>query len=259
MKRIFLLVGLCALANTASSKQLWNDNSISLLRGQDYTVPYQGIDGDEERTVVTFEHVSGHTWGDVFLFVDRLDSADDHNETYMELSPRLSLGKITSQPMTFGIISDVLVTSTVEWVSGPYPLGDFYYDATHYLIGPAVDLKLPGFTYFQVNAYHRDNDEGKQSNWQLTPVWGMPFSLGSAGFLYDGFIDWRSGTEDAHAETNFTSQLKWDAGKTLMNQEKTLYIGVEYVYWRNKFGLEDGTLPFETTEKNLNLLVKAHF
>lgn len=259
MKKVAAGIGLLALAATVDAKPLWSDNSLSVLKGNDYTVAYPDSTDDSERTVVTFEHVSGQSWGDIFMFVDRLDSSDDNTETYVEISPRLSLGKVTGKPLKFGIIEDVLITSTVEWVSVPGTGFDGKIDDTNYLLGPAIDLKVPGFAYLQLNAYHRDNDGGKDSNWQLTPVWGVPFKLGSLSFLYDGFIDWRSGTEDSHAETNFTSQLKWDAGSLLLNTEKTLYVGFEYVYWRNKFGLEDGSLPFETTEKNLNLLVKAHF
>jgi len=257
MKSIHLALCALLLAPVAQAKTLWSDNSLSLLKGNDYTVPYTYTSEDEERVVVTFEHVSGHSWGDLFLFVDRLDSSEDNRETYVEVSPRLSLGKITGSDMKMGIIKDVLLGGTVEWLS--VPSADLPNDKTNYLIGPALDLALPGFAYFQLNTYYRDNDGDQKSNWQLTPVWGLPFSLGSAKFLYDGFIDWRSGTEDSHAETNFTSQLKWDVGNTLFNAEKTLYVGIEYVYWRNKFGIEDGSMPFDTNEKNINLLIKAHF
>lgn len=257
MKQCIVFAGMCFLAANASAKTLWSSNNISLFKGNDYTVPYSDTTKDEERTVVTIEHVSDQSWGDVFMFIDRYDSSDGLNETYVEVSPRLSLGKVTGQPLKFGIIKDVLITSTVEWVAVPskgYPA-----DATNYLIGPAIDLDLPGFTFFQLNFYHRDNDEEFASNWQFTPAWGLPFNIGSQSFSYDGFIDYRSGTEDSHAETNFTSQIRWDAGKVLFNTEKTLYLGFKYIYWQNKLGFEDGTKPFETNEKNLNAMVKFFF
>lgn len=255
MKQSIAFAGLCLLAINANAKTLWSSNNISLFKGNDYTVPYSDTTEDNERSVVTIEHASESTWGDVFMFVDRYDSSDGINETYVEVSPRLSLGKMSGKPLKFGIIKDVLVTSTVEWVALP-SVGA---DATNYLLGPAIDLDLPGFAFFQLNFYHRDNDEGIASNWQFTPAWALPFTLGSQSFSYDGFVDYRSGTEDAHAEANFTSLIRWDAGKVLFNTEKTFYLGFKYIYWQNKLGIEDGTAPFETNEKNLNAMVKFFF
>lgn len=252
-----MLLTLTVVTSSVTAKQLWNDNSFTLLKGSDYTVPYTVLDkpptDDETRTVFTYEHVSGQSWGDVFLFVDRLESSDNNNETYAEFSPRLSLGKTTGTNFEFGVVTDVLIGGTAEFVSTPGGL-----DQTHFLLGPAVDLKLPGFSYFQLNLFYRDNDSGKDSGWQLTPVWAVPFKLGALDFLYDGFADWRASTDDSAAETNLTSQLKWDVG-ALWESPKMLYVGIEYVYWRNKFGIKDGSAPFETNENNANILVKMHF
>ncbi|OUS26283.1 hypothetical protein A9Q99_18815 [Gammaproteobacteria bacterium 45_16_T64] len=240
-----LFVGL-TLAPTIYAKQLWSDNSLSLLRGNNYEI------GAESRTVLTFEHVSGHSWGDMFLFVDRLESDNDDNETYWELSPRLSLGKLFNKDLTMGPVKDVLLTTTAEIAE----------NFTHYLIGPAIDLNVPGFAYLQLNVYLRDNEAfggatKADANWQFTPVWGVPFSIGNAQFLYDGFIDWRSGDGDNNTELNFTSQLKWDMG-ALWQSPKVLYVGVEYVYWDTKFGIKDSD-ALQTDERNLNALIKVHF
>lgn len=255
MKQYLAVLGMCLLAANANAKTLWSSNSIALFKGNDYTVPYSATTKDNERVVVTLEHVSEQNWGDVFMFVDRLDSADDHNETYVEFSPRLSLGKTLGKPLKYGIIKDVLVTSTVELVSLP----SYSVDATNYLLGPAIDLDLPGFSFLQLNVYHRDNDDGMHSSWQFTPAWGVPFTIGSQAFVYDGFVDWRSGNDDAHSDANFTSALKWDAGKALFASENTLYVGFKYIYWRSKLGIKNGTAPFETDEKNLNAMVKFFF
>jgi len=53
----------------------------------------------------------------------------------------------------------------------------------------------------------------------------------------------------------------------LKNYKKNkLYLGVEYVYWDNKFGIRDGSLLFkgakrcwDSDERNLNVLVQYHF
>jgi len=237
------ILGLLIAAQPLYAKQFWSDNSLSLLRGNDYEV------GDLNRTVLTFEHVSGHSWGDIFLFADRLESDNKDRETYWEISPRLSIGNLMDKKLKFGIIKDVLITTTAE-INDTVPF-------TNYLYGPAIDVEIPGFAFLQLNFYRRNNEGDGDDNWQFTPVWAIPFSLGGQQLVYDGFADWVSGNDDNTPQLNFTSQLKWDLG-ALWQAPKTLYIGIEYVYWNNKFGIKDSS-AFKTNERNLNALIKVHF
>lgn len=251
----FFFMGVLISTSTIQAKQLWSDNSLSLLRGGDYKVY-----ADETQTVLTFEHASGHSWGDMFLFVDRLEAdklnpnepddrvkRDNGNDTYWEVSPRLSAGKLLSKDLSMGPIKDILLASTAEISE----------HQTSYLVGPGVDLSVSGFSHLSLNFYRRNNEGSGDDNWQLTTVWGVPFSLGNQQFVYDGFIDWVSGDGDTTSQTNFTSQFKWDLG-ALWQTPKTLYLGIEYVYWNNRFGIQD-TDAFETNERNVNGLLKLHF
>ncbi|SEA11203.1 outer membrane protein OmpK [Microbulbifer marinus] len=254
---LFITAGLASLA--ANAEVLWQDNSLSLLSGSDYKVNYSLGTDDSSRTVVTYEHVSGHSWGDFFMFADYLTSSAGSDELYTEVSPRLSLGKLSGRELAFGPVKDVLLASTLEFgnFDDPDHLTATGPHFTNKLAGVGFDLAVPGFSFVQANVYHRDNDD-KASNEQLTLVWGLPFSLGSADFLYDGFIDWTSASADAHPSMNFTSQLKWDVGAQ-WGQPKSLYAGIEYVHWDDKFGIEDGTFGIDSNERNVNLLVKYHF
>jgi len=108
-------------------------------------------------------------------------------------------------------------------------------------------VKIPGFDFFQANVYHRNNEIG-DNNYQTTLVWGLPL-----GPLYfDGFIDYASSNDELSTSFNMTSQLKYDVAPQLGLTSK-LYLGVEYVYWNNKFGVQG------VDERNVNLLVKYHF
>ncbi|SDK65742.1 outer membrane protein OmpK [Microbulbifer yueqingensis] len=254
-----LLVAAGLLSVAARAEMIWNDNSLSLLYGSDYKVNYGLGTDDSTRNVVTFEHVSGHSWGDVFMFADYLASDAGSDELYTEISPRLSLGNLAGRELSFGPVKDVLAAGTLEignfddpdrlTATGPHFVNK--------LAGVGFDLEVPGFSYVQANVYHRENDD-KADNEQLTLVWGLPFSLGGADFLYDGFIDWTSAAVDAHPSLNFTSQLKWDVGAQ-WGQPKALYAGIEYVHWNDKFGIKDGTFGIDSNERNVNLLLKYHF
>ncbi|WP_428034317.1 DUF5020 family protein [Amphritea sp.] len=226
---------LSTLSMSASAEMLWSSFSLTYLNGSDYEV------GDPDRQVVTVEHASGHSWGDNFFFLDRLQSANGDSENYMELSPRLSLSSLTGSDLSFGPVKDVLLAGT--WESGE--------GFDNFLAGVGVSLDVPGFQYVNANLYRANNDKSSNDT-QLTLTWGLPFALSDAEFLYDGFIDWTTSESDKASEMNFTSQLKWNAGK-LIGTKAPVYVGVEYAYWTNKFGI-DGV-----DERNPALLLKWHF
>lgn len=239
-KRLTLFVITLILSVSSYGEQLWSDNALALWRGTDFKL------GDKNRTVLTYEHVSGHSWGDVFMFVDRVESDNGDKDTYWEVSPRLSINKVFDANLKGGLVSDLLITTTAEIASS----------VTNYLYGPAIDLDIPGFAVFQLNFYRRNN-ESQKDNWQLTPVWVVPFSVGGMALSYEGFADWSSGSEDGHAVLNFTSELKLDIGD-LWGTPKTLYAGIKYIYIENKFGIENDANN-DTNERNLTASVEVHF
>lgn len=219
----------------ASAEQIWSDFSLSYLYGEDYEVV------DDTQKTVTVEHASGHNWGDTFFFVDWQKSDDGDTSTYFEFSPRLSLGYVTGSDLSFGIVKDVYLAGT--WESGA--------GFDNYLTGVGFSFDLPGFQYANANFYYAKNDN-TDNDLMTTLTWGVPFTLGNSDFLYDGFIDWSSAESDHAAETNFTSQLKWNAGK-LIDTKAPLYVGIEYSHWSNKYGIKGAD------ERNPSLLLKWHF
>jgi len=155
-----------AIPATSSADMLWNDFSLSYLKGNDYEV------GDAKREVITLEHASGHTWGDTFLFIDHLRSKSGDKENYLEFSPRLSLSNLTQVDLTFGSIKDVLIAGT--WEHGE--------NFDNHLIGIGFSLDIPGFNYANADFYKVFNDN-KQNDEQLTLSWAYPFKLSNAEFV----------------------------------------------------------------------------
>ncbi|XAW90053.1 outer membrane protein OmpK [Vibrio sp. CDRSL-10 TSBA] len=159
----------------------------------------------------------------------------------MEFSPRLSLSNVSGTDLSFGPVKDVLLSGT--WESGE--------GFDNLLYGIGVSLDVPGFNYFNLNIYKADNDTSADDE-QLTWTWGLPVTVAEEEFLWDGFLDWSSASETNKAEMNWTSQIKWNAGKHL-GLTSPLYLGIEYSYWNNKFGIKNAN------ERNASLLVKWHF
>ncbi|MCH4248155.1 outer membrane protein OmpK [Acinetobacter populi] len=219
----------------AYAEPIWQDFSITGLYGTNYE-----LTPDEKQTTVTFEYAAKLKYGDFFGFADRTESGGQ-KDTYFEVSPRLSLGATTGYNMQFGILKDVLLSTT--WEGGD--------NMNNYLYGLGFDLDIPYFQYASLNVYRAKNDL-TTDDWQLTLTYGVPFKLGSEDFLFDGFLDWSTEEDDHESEMNWTSQLKWNVGKHISPDTK-LYLGIEYSNWTNKYGVPD------KDERNVSALVKYHF
>lgn len=240
MKKIAALV-LVLMTFTTQAKTFWSDFSVTYLNGGNYEL------GDPDRQVLTFEHVTGTSWGDSFLFFDRLISDNGDLETYGEWSPRIKITDFEKD----SFVKSLSVASTIEM--GTSFTADSFggYGFTNYLLGVGTDLNVPGFNYFQVNVYGRNN-ENEDNNAQVTLVWAVP--LGP--LLFDGYLDYATSTKNAFGDVEAVlgtqMQLKYDVAPHIGLDSK-LYVGVEYVIWRDKFGVKGAD------EDNVNLLVKYHF
>ncbi len=236
----------------------WQDNSLTYLNGIDFKV-----DPPRQQTV-TFEHASGWSFGDLFIFVDGIkynteatNGAGDGHTFYGEITPRLSFGKISGADLSFGPIKDVLLAATYEF-------GEDDVDA--YLLGPAVDLDIPGFDFFQLNTYYREPDGKRDGSgvWQITPAWSYTIPIGNSDLVIDGFMDWVVDNDDSyHANLHFNPQVKYDLAKA-MGWGKRFYVGVEYDYWSDKYGIDDDSYLGDdilggTDQSAISLLLKGHF
>ena len=241
-KKILIALLATLFAPVASAELLWSDTSFSYLQGSGHEV------GDDEKNVFTLEHVSGHSWGSTFLFFDRLSDRNlGGKETYGEVGADFTVATLAEG----GFVKNVYVATQVEFLAtegGPFQ--------NNYLFGVGVSLDIPGANYFNVNYYQRTNGGTDDDNEQLTIVWAFPIAGGL--FIYDGFLDSATSSNTAASSLNFTSQLKWDLGKSVLSMKTgKLYLGFEFAYWNNKFGIQD-TPGFRTDERATSLLLKWH-
>lgn len=248
-----------AVAAPAQAEQFWADNSVTVLHSADYLNAFNTVKKEkQEMTVMTLEHASGHDWGDVFFFADRLNgkgSNSDFNETYAELSPRFSLSNMTGSELKAGPVTDVLLATTYEFSSSSFEVpgvGTLGFSQDNYLYGVGLNWDLPGFAFFQTNFYYVNN-ENVDDDLQLTVVYGVPFSTGDVDWMFDGYIDWSSEEDDHSAEFHFNPQLRADVGKFMGITKSKLEAGIEYSYWKNKFG---EATPF--SENAVSALIKYH-
>lgn len=286
MKRTYLphclalSVGLVAAQQAAAGDMLlWQDNSLTYLYGDNFQRLNFNDEEQRSQTTFTFEHASGWAWGDVFYFLDyiRADNTQSRgsfaNGTfrqkekdtfyYMEFSPRVSLSWLTGQDLSVGPLKDVKAAFT-------YEKGEGGPGTENYLYGIGLDWDVPGFAFLNTNLYRvklnnqvffaDQNSNGYTT--QLTVAGAYPFTIGDQSFVIDGFVDWRAPSKEANTQTSVGSsiQVKWDAGKALFGEERTLYVGTEVNMWHNKYGIKpiDGSTDgFDQTA--VQALVKYHF
>jgi hypothetical protein len=115
-----------------------------------------------------------------------------------------------------------------------------------FVIGPTVMMDVPGFLnisglfLFESNApngvsrYHYKNHGALEVDWGI-PVGSLPLAFEGYA-LYIGSKGKNEFGGSTAPETHIDMALMWDAGATMGSLKKTFLVGLEYEYWRNKFG-----------------------
>lgn len=202
----------------------WSSTNLQILQGEGYEL------GPRERTLLTFEHANGWAYGDNFFFFDVTEPSDDGTNIYGEWQPHLSLGWLTGREPGAGVVKDVLLAGQLNFGEG----------FRAYLVGVGLDLNLPGFSFFLVNIYARDENLRAGRSWQITPAWLFPFTLGRTRWQFGGFVDWYGSEGDGKSNVQAQPQLLLDMG-TWFGPPDQLHVGIEYQYWHNKFGVDGVT------------------
>ena len=202
----------------------WSSTNFQYLYGTDYNT---GLGGKDTRSIFTLEHVNGWKYGDNFFFLDTTNPTRTGTSNYAEYSPRISFGKVSGNDLSIGIIKDFLLTATLEAGNGFH----------NNLYGIAVDLDIPGFSFFQVNWYIRDEATANDEGYQVTLAWGYPFKLGSADMTFEGFFDYAYGLEKSEDNIVTAPRLLVDVGK-FFGKPGVVQAGVEYQIWDNQFGVK---------------------
>jgi nucleoside-specific outer membrane channel protein Tsx len=260
--KIALLTTVAASTAFAGDFIQWTDTSLTGLYGTGFEID------PEDQITLTIEHANGWKWGDFFWFNDFIyfngddagvNGAQGSSTYYGEISPRVSFGKMLNKDLSVLFIKDWLIAGCYEY--GEDEFGEDF-GIQNYLIGGGVDLDVPGFDFVQLNVYQRIPDTGEGETIQITPVWKITFPMGKSSFICDGFIDWVVNSDGGYSENlHIVPQLKVDLGAFMGMKKGALLAGAELDYWKNKYGIEDGTDPFvpDTDQFAYSGIVQYHF
>ncbi|WP_343597168.1 outer envelope protein [Acinetobacter sp.] len=269
LKKMFLrnknvMLGLLSASSLLLTAQqasalTWSDNALGLRYGGDFSEPYKNNDDGSKKHITkkiySFTHSSGYTYGTNFLNIDFLQSDNEvygdgsdkkgSREVYVVYRNNIDIGKVIHKDLSSPGIRGYALTAGFDWNTK----NDSYASRKQmWVVGPTINFDVPGFLSLSALAFFESNKpRGIDSRYNYDPhaavqlTWGIPIAKTPLSFEgYALWIDSKGKNEfggKTAPETNIDAMLMYDLSPLIWGKnDKTLRVGAEYQYWRNKFG-----------------------
>ncbi len=275
-----IAIALLALASAGHAAD-WSDTSIGYRTGSKFAEPFNNT--SIKKNIFDLNHVSGYKYGSNFFNVDYLisdsndpagaGSTNGATEVYIVYRNTLDLDKALGMPMKFGIVRNLGVTAGFD-VNTKTDAG-YNSKKRMFVLGPTVMFDVPGFLnvslvqLWESNAPYNTFSNTSTPRYSydphpmLTAAWGIP--LGATGLSFEGFFNLIASKGknefggDTARETNFDGQIMYDLG-ALAGAKGKFKVGIEYQYWKNKFGNDSsGAAGVGAFAKTTMLRAEYHF
>ena len=237
----------------------WSDTSMGFRTGTQFAEPFNP--NAIEKNILNLNHVSGYKYGTNFFNADLLlsdkkdpagaGSTNGAAEVYIVYRNTLEYGKLTGKPMKMGPIKDI---GAVLGFDANAKTDAGYNSKKRMLVaGGTLMMDVPGFlniglvALWESNAPYNTFTKTSTPRYtydthpMLTAAWGIPLPVGLP-LSFEGFANVIAakgknefGAETA-VETNIDMQVMYDLSGLVGAGKNTLKLGVEYQYWKNKFG-----------------------
>lgn len=260
VKPILMAIGALGMTLTATAQAAnWSDNSLSWRYGTKFAEPYEG--NDITKNILNFTSVSGFKYGTNFVSIDGLfsNSKDPSSpwsnngatEVYAVYRNTLDIGKIAGKDLGNSFIRGYGVTSGFDF----NVKDDAGYNSRKRMLvlGPTVMFNIPhGFLNVSLLGLWESNAPCNEftntcvsryrykTHPMLSAAWSVPF--GSLPLAFEGFANFIApkGKDEfgnqTKTEIDIDAQVMADVGKILGGPANTFKLGLEYQYWKNKFG-----------------------
>ncbi|MDY7576902.1 outer envelope protein [Herbaspirillum sp. RTI4] len=243
--------GVILAAATPASAEEWSDTSIGYRYGTKFAEPFNG--NDISKNIINFTHVGGYKYGTNFINLDLLQSDNKDpaassggaQEAYLVYRNTVDFGKVFGTDLKYGYIRSYGATVGFDWNTK----NDTGYSSKKRMLvfGPTLMLDVPGFLNTSLLMLSESNQPvgvSSRYTYRLHPMldvaWGIP--LGDTKFAFEGYFDYigAKGQNEfgggTAPETHFDGKLMYDLSSLVNAGKNTFRLGVEYEYWRNKFG-----------------------
>ncbi|MFM2066180.1 MAG: hypothetical protein RLZZ584_1089 [Pseudomonadota bacterium] len=250
-----LLLIACAAGHAAD----WSDTSIGYRTGSKFAEPFNP--NDISKDIVNLNHASGYKYGSNFFNADLLlsDSKDPAGagstngaqEVYIVYRHTLDLARIGGPALKFPGVRGSGFTLGFD----ANTKADAGYNSKKRMLvaGPTLFMDVPGFLNLSVLFLKESNAPFNtfsgvstprytyKTHPMLTAAWGIPLSA-TVPVSFEGFMNYiaAKGVNEfggaTKPETNIDAQVMLDVGALAGGAKGTFKVGIEYQYWKNKFG-----------------------
>ena len=232
-----LLGGMC-LVTASNAEEVFQNTSLTLgYTNQSKADPVFGSGTSDQNAVgLRFEHFGINGLGDNYFFADTTQGsqvggpaagsfgADTKRQYAIVWNARLSLSKMTGNKIQAGPIDDVSLMYRMERGS--------YANYAANMIGPSINLKLPGFSWFQTSLLINrqdflgatSDDKKAHAFWHTYAI--VPFELGGYKFTFAPLVWVNFSKGGAGTETYIEPDLWMKLGGTGVD------VGFRYQYHR---------------------------
>ncbi|WP_377700986.1 outer envelope protein [Pseudoduganella sp. UC29_71] len=247
----------------------WSDTALSYRYGTHFAEPFNPA--DIKKNILNLSHVNGYAYGKNFISADLLlsdktdpesvGSDDGARELYVLYRHTLDLGKVTGKDFKMGAMRGLGLTAGFDF--------NVKHDAGYnsrkrmFVAGPTLNLDVPGFLDISLLALWESNAPYNGFSKTSTPrydydvhpmlnlVWGIPFNAG-VPLSFEGYANFigSKGKDEfgggTKPETNIDMQVMYDMSAAVGAAKNTFKVGIEYQFWKNKFGNSDRGNPGAT-------------
>ncbi|HEX9161833.1 MAG TPA: hypothetical protein VF980_09015 [Thermoanaerobaculia bacterium] len=284
------------LAAFVANAAEWSDTYIGFRTGHQYKET--GNVNPIQKYILTFDHVSGYSYGQNWFGVDLLKSnskdpsnlaspgnSDGAQEAYICYRHNLKLSKVFRHSLSFGPINDIMFTA-----GGDYNTKNttFAPSTRKIFAGPTLSIRVPGYLNLGVlydqewnhNAFggFAAQNGGAvnvtyKPTYMVSASWGIPVAIGPVNTTAKGFANYtgKKGQDGSGVqsmpETLVRAYWMLDAGSFVGARKGAWMIGPGWELWDNKFGVpafEPGVPRPQFTQVNPRtntfvMAVEAHF
>ena len=243
----------------------WTTTSLSWRNGSQFAEPFNPK--DIRKDILGFTHANGYQYGTNFLNVDYLmsgnneprsfGSSDQAREVYVVYRHTFDVGRIAGTEIRWGAIKGLGVTAGFDFNHKD----DAGYNSRKqmFVLGPTLMLDVPGFLKLSLLQLWESNHPGVSAGAfnpgypseryaykphpMLSAAWAIPIQ--NSLFAFEGYANFIApkGRDETNnqtvAETNIDMQLMYDLSSQISAPKNTVRLGLEYQYWKNKFGNSD--------------------
>ncbi len=250
---------LLLVASVASQAADWSDTSIGYRFGNKYAEPFNT--NDVKKNIFNLNHASGYKYGSNFFNADLLlsdekdpagrGSTNGAQEVYIVYRHTLDLAKIGGPALKFPGVRGSGITLGFDANTKT----DAGYNSKKRMLvaGPTLFMDVPGFLNVGVLFLNESNAPYNtftgvstprytyKTHAMLTAAWGIPLSK-TVPVSFEGFMNFigSKGVNEfggaTKPETNIDAQVMLDVGALAGGAKGTFKVGIEYQYWKNKFG-----------------------